>query len=148
MREYNINCSINKFRLRQNKVLTAQIWKSSRTLIKSRNVKRLWEVFWVHLDLFLTIVADNVAGMWRECEPKWRRLMWAEFRSHCEGQVYMNSENISQSLHIPVFWRIRLDFQIWAVRTLYCFCLNLFNGTIYFIFTQPIKSWQTPCIVK
>ena len=27
--------------------------------------------------------------------------MWAEFRSYCEGRVYVNSENFSQSLHIP-----------------------------------------------
>ena len=48
---------------------------------EGRNVKRLWEVFRVHLDLCLTIcsqcernsahiVAHNVAGMWRLCELK------------------------------------------------------------------------------
>ena len=33
--------------------------------------------------------------------------MWAEFRSHCEGHVYMNSEN-----SFLLLIRIRLDFQI------------------------------------
>ena len=56
-------------------------------------MKRLWEVFRVHLDLCLTIcsqcernsahiVAHNVAGMWRLCELKWRPLLWRYFFYH------------------------------------------------------------------
>ena len=59
------------------------------------------------------------------------RLMWQKFRSHCEGKSKWTWKSSHILFTFLLFARIRLDFQIWTVRTLYCFCLNLFNGTIY-----------------
>ena len=120
--------------------MTAQIWKSSRILAKRRHVKRMWEDFQVHLDLSLTMLAEFLPHCWPQCGRN---------STHIVRDKSKWTRKTSHNLFTFLFSaRIRLDFQIWAVKTLFCFCLNLFNGTIYFIFSQPLKLWQTPCIFR
>ena len=56
--------------------MTAQFWKPSPILTKSRNVKRMWEDLWVLLDLYLTMSAELqwlCVRHWKgHCQPKWR----------------------------------------------------------------------------